>query len=307
MLTVLWREQARNQAISGQAFQHREHLASQIAPGGSASKLARAMSMPSLVGMSIEDGCKAIAPKINTVIDACRADPQKKSWQVSKDTIKAMMLDSKCGAYMAWLECDEVATHPSNRYGDMVEPVDAHKLLCHFARHGHAESELKEPTASEMPPTGPRRTQFIDKNVDLVSRSDGLLPMFPDPSRIRAVSAACSHTVAAHRVAKHGALACEHTKPFANVDGHVSKERLFEAQPTLAKAIDGGGMQWFVVRYQLEDLCPGLMEFLSEAANLYHLVANEQSKMQLLLQIHQKVVKNCKGTDLVGSVEHEKL
>ena len=67
-----------------------------------------------------------------------------------------------------------------------------------------------------------------------------------------------------------------------------------EASPSFKDPLENG-MPWMVVRYQVGQACPGLASLLQEAGNAGHGIERLQTKVQTLLQIHQKAQRDIKS------------
>ncbi len=175
-----------------------------------------------------------------------------------------------------------LGTHPDNRYGDGVVPIDVYTLIGGIFTQGVSPKSLQDPTCSEMPPFGhPRHNKFRHSNEELVNGSGGLLPPFAD--MIRAVTLTCGH-------APQGFLCFQHSMPCNDprfsVDGKLSVRRLGEVQPVYLEAITTG-VPWDCFTYQFEDAFPWISELFQEAGNAGQSIARCESRLEVCLKMRK--------------------
>ena len=100
----------------------------------------------------------------------------------------------------------DMATHPDNRFGDMLVPQDVPALISRIYTQGFSELQLLDPTCSEMPPPGHlRRAYCVEKNRELIEGSGGLLPGYDDYEQIHDMTLTCGHTSQGLRMWINGA------------------------------------------------------------------------------------------------------
>ncbi|CAK0887722.1 unnamed protein product, partial [Prorocentrum cordatum] len=77
------------------------------------------------------------------------------------------------------------------------------------------------------------------------------------------------------------------------VNGRISIEKVASLSAEYKTAMEQG-LEWVVVRHQVDQHCPGLAGFLQAAGNAGHGTQRQQTKMQTLLHIHQKATRKLK-------------
>jgi len=149
------------------------------------------------------------------------------------------MLELGCMTKVVVIPVDEVGTHPSNREYSGLVISDVHSLACTLVKDGY-NPKLVKALAGEVPPTavGDEWKVFNDK---LIKRADGFLAKVPS-SLIRYVAAWGSHTTAAVRIYKFGALS-DRKDLTEGVEGEVkaiNTVRLLSRQPSLKPVVEHG-------------------------------------------------------------------
>ena len=177
-----------------------------------------------------------------------------------------------------------MATHPDNRFGDMIVPKDVPALISGIYTQGFSFLQLVDPTCSEMPPPGhARRQHCIQKNRQLIEGSGGLLPAYEDYEKIHDMTLTCGHTSQGNRMWIHG---CEHPDPRFTIDGKLNLRRLEELQPVYHQAVTQG-MPWERIHWAVEDRWPWVPKLMQETGNAGQAIARCVSRMQLILQIRE--------------------
>ena len=175
-----------------------------------------------------------------------------------------------------------MGTHPKNRYGDMVIPIDVSALISSIYTIGFSSKALQDPTCFMVPPHGhPRRDECVGRNRSLIEGSGGLLAPFDDYEEIRDLSVTCGHTSQGFRSWLAGW--CHSDERFTS-DGRLSLRRLEEAQPPYFKAITEG-VQWDRIHWIAEDHFPWVAELMQESGNASQSVARCESRLELMLKM----------------------
>ena len=174
---------------------------------------------------------------------------------------------------------DALGVHPANREGAGLVPIDVHDLLLRIFLLGWNWAKV-DILACEIPPTenGDAWRQF---NQTLVDKSDELLaPISVDV--LEAMTGRGSHTTALARCMKH---ATKGIHPELCSNGRVSISKMSETKPSLHEPIEKG-LPVRLVRWQLVEAVPNLMDMLSRSGNTNHGVGREQTIMQGLGRCH---------------------
>ena len=178
-----------------------------------------------------------------------------------------------------WVPLAAIIVFPGNREGAGLIPVDVHDLLRLFTVKGFSWLKLVGAQAGEIPPS--MRAAWIEFNKKLVERSHGLLaPVHETQAEVATTRG--SHTSAGARCMEFG------SKGFHEelcVDGRISKAEIVEAQPSLAEP-GKKGMLLDVIRWQIIEACPQLMQVLSRTGNADHEVARIQTALQQCKRMH---------------------
>ena len=74
-----------------------------------------------------------------------------------------------------------------------------------------------------------------------------------------------------------------------NETGHVDKHKVLQMCPSWQKPMSEG-IPCIVFRRELQEQCPDLPAFLSKAGNQWHDVHLKETKVQLMLSLHQLVM-----------------
>ena len=94
----------------------------------------------------------------------------------------------------------------------------------------------------------------------------------------------CSHTAAATNLAEGGQPGLH--PELCDDDGNISHQKLIGRCPSWSKAINEG-FDVLVFRRELEVWIPELPSFLSNAGNQTHEVHQKETKIQLMMSLHQ--------------------
>lgn len=230
--------------------------------------------------VSLETRVGMVSPVINSMIAEYEASVGAEGVQTFQQRLVDLLRESEL-SYQRWVDVDKVGVHPHNRESTGILPVDVHDLLLHIGGQGWSWEECSGAFGSEIPPT-PMGEAWRAWNLELVRASDGLLaPIRPDILEVLTVRA--SHTTAAVRCVK---LGCKGMHPImCSTDGSVNYNKIMEWSPSLREPCEKG-MKYTVLRWQILEACPRLMEMLSRTGNASHGSAREQTVLQACKRIH---------------------
>lgn len=174
----------------------------------------------------------------------------------------------------------KICVHPANREGAGLVPIDVQDLLKKFAEKGY-NPMLWEAFGARIP-NGPVGASWVEKNIELIAASDGLLaPM--DPDVVDVATGRGSHGSAALRLAEFGGRSIH--PELADANGMVSKAKLIELQPSWEEPLKNG-LLYKVIPGELELEVPGLLACLSRVGNASHDVFRVQTALQMCARIH---------------------
>ena len=186
----------------------------------------------------------------------------------------------------------KAGTHPDNREGAMIMPMDSQDLLLKFFENGYNHS-LWDALALRIP-QGEVGDSWRAKNLELVEGADGQLASI-EADTIEIVTGRGSHGTSALRMVNDGNVKSVHPE-LADSSGHISKSKLLEAQPSWREPLEKGVL-YKIIPGELELAVPGLLACLSRIGNASHNVYRHQTALQLCARIHS-IVKNQKGKEL---------
>jgi hypothetical protein len=239
----------------------------------------------------IEDRVAAVADTINGMIDKFESKfgsggIQTFQLELLKIIKDALLSDER------WVDVVKCGVHPDNREGCGLVPMDVHDLLELIVAAGWSWGECAGALASEIPPNE-KGQEWRAFNKMLAENSDGLLPeCLPDLLEI--VSARGSHTTSGVRCIQMGSKGVHES---LCTGGVISKSKILETQPSMAEPLDKG-MKYTVVRWQLVEACPRLMEVLSRTGNASHGVARTQTALQGCKRVFDLHSNMPQGADL---------
>lgn len=231
----------------------------------------------------IQERIAIIAPVINALIqqhdDGKMADGVETFQEEMLNRIEAAGLMEK----NKWLQVDVVGVHPDNREHAMLVPVDVHNLLQRMCTDGWSFKRWTA-LACEVPRNELGKS-WCKKNVELVVGSDGLLPTI-NPDLIEILTGRGSHGTAAVRCMK---LGCKGIHDEICLDGFVSRSKICEKQTSMSQPITKG-CPYDVIKSELVEACPRLMEVLSRTGNAGNNVFRIQTALQHCNRIHNLII-----------------
>ena len=207
---------------------------------------------------------------------------KKPRMKAISDDIEAFSLSVDL-AYILRIHCRFLCPHKDNRHTSMADAFDAQSLTCWIFDEGFSWKEVKNNSCFEKA-VGKMGTETEEKVTTLLENSGGLLPA-QVPQEMLYCTVTSTHTNLVLRI-----VDCEAVGIYPELcEGKcVSRAKVLRECPTFAKPIEDG-LEWVVYRRELEQECPELPGFLSEAGNVGHGVHRRQTPLQTLLQVHGKI------------------
>ena len=224
-------------------------------------------------------------PHIRSIMAGIKDDDGKKA---AGDLIVAVLL-SRNLAYKERMKHRHVAIHPDNRDGAGVLPSDVLDLFLRILRDGWSWVEVTGRARAFEVQLGDVGRQQLSKNKEWTQAAGGMLAdiVLED---IRILSVSCTHTSQGLKGAEFGIQGCP-DESLNGADGCLSREKVIERCPSIAEAMDDG-LEWVVIRREVDAAIPELAGFLQEAGNIGHNTRKTITKMQALLQIHRRSSTN---------------
>jgi len=235
---------------------------------------------------------------VNQLIAKALDEGDKASMMAEADAICDRLLKED-KAYYDTPVPRQVGFHGDNRMGDGINPSGCYENLVQVSARGFSKHKVALARAFEVRP-GEDGDEQRKMNVDVAEKSHGLLPRI-NGNDIRMLTVSCTHT--------HGGIRCVAMggKPPADADwstpmhfkwgdvigpdGAISKEKFLEKFHSYTEVVNEG-MKILVIRSAVEIACPRLPWFLQEAGNAEHGAEQVQSRLQTMLQIHSKSIRD---------------
>ena len=225
-------------------------------------------------GCSLADRVECMSPHLNKMMDAYEEGEVKVGVFAFQEHVLTVLEKAKLSEKRR-IQVDNVGVHPQNREGVGLVPIDVHDLLLAIASAGWSWSECREALAGEIPPNDNGHAWRIF-NENLAEKSDGLLAKV-NPDLLEVCTARGSHTTAGVRCMKLGSRGIH--PQLCDSFGQISKAKIVDMQPSMQAPIDNG-MLYTVVRWQIIESCPKLMDILSRTGNASHGIARTQTVLQ---------------------------
>ena len=184
-----------------------------------------------------------------------------------------------------------IGVHPRNRYGKGIVPQRAHELFDGISTEGWSDKELTEAWASEMQPFGHKRSEYFKEySMETTQGSAGLLPDYPERcAQVKAVSVTCGHTSQTLRLVWHGSPLAVQGTSMSLVrcceEGKLSLRKLHDSDPEYACAVENG-LVWNIIRWEVEEEFPFIMDLVQEAGNRSQALAQCESREEIMLKLH---------------------
>lgn len=227
-----------------------------------------------------------VAPLLRTLVQ----QHEENTFSEGVEALNAKMMGLIEGAELMDEEVkhtSKACTHPDNREGVMIVPVDSQDLLLKFYENGYNPT-LWDALAVRIP-KGAVGDVWRAKNVELVEGADGQLASI-EPDTIEIATGRGSHGTAALRMVNDGNVKSVHPE-LADANGRISKAKLLEAQPSWREPLEKGVL-YKIIPGELELAVPGLLACLSRIGNASHDVYRHQTALQLCARIHTIVAKH---------------
>ena len=251
----------------------------------------------------IDEALETNAPVINSMISSCigvGGSERKARIKSTADEVCALLME-KGLAYKEVMPLFRICVHPENRFKSGLTPSDVHELLELILEAGFSFTEMVGARSFELAPGKEGDKQF-DAYRRIQTLSMGTLPTLSRDD-VRILTVACSHTVSGLLCADQGVNSNAISEKYC-IDGKISKEKVIEACPSINAPLKNG-IEFLIIRHQVEAKCPQLPEFLQEAGNANKGVERKPTKVQLMLQISSRVVAGISETSIVRSIESQ--
>ncbi len=245
--------------------------------------------------MAIPDVFSWVNAQIKDCISKGEGNDEKRA--LAEKLIK-VLLDNNL-ATLELLQHHKVAIHPDNRDHTGVDPLDVHELLSRICKDGFAADELGVRWSFEKSHAGDEATLQMNFNHMLAQASDGLLPV-PSWDDVDVLAVASTHTVTGFNAAEAGVRGIHDA---LCVNGCLSKGKIIQQYPSMKQPFDVG-FNWIKIRWSVQERCPLLPSFLSDAANKSHGVHRVSTMVQNLFKLHAAGKRNqsTQGSPMWASV-----
>ncbi|CAK0825144.1 unnamed protein product [Prorocentrum cordatum] len=231
----------------------------------------------------MEAALQEVAPYINELTND---NPSSADDAQTKTKLAAILklLIEKDLAYVSFVFPKKMGCHMRNRYGIGLDPCDVHDLLAQILLDGFVLSETKNAVAFEVNPQDDTQWLFNDH---LAKSSNGMLrPLLKEDMSF--VSVSCSHTNGGLNAIDYK---CSTTVEAAATNGKLAIEKVNAINPPYAAAVSSG-LEWTIIRWQVEHHCPHLADFIQAAANRGHNTRRVTTDVQALMQMHRLGARN---------------
>ena len=232
--------------------------------------------------MSVRQRLDAVAPQLSAIRDNFNHGGADVAVVKLRDRACKILKDAGL-VYSMQMHSMYVGVHPRNRYGKGIVPHRVHDLLDGIAGNW-SDAELSEPWSSEVPPAGHiREAEFKQYNQRMTEDSAGLLPCYPEGcGQMKIVSARCGHTSQTlrcvwHEVPSSVERLCE--------EGNLNIRNLRKIDSDYADCVEKG-LTWNIIRWEVEDEFPFLMDLVQEAGNASQALAQCESRTEIMMKLH---------------------
>lgn len=227
---------------------------------------------------SVEARCEKIAPALNACIEEFETMGGEGADAWSARVVEHLKATGMCKR--VWMDVEGIAVHPENREGAMLIAVDVHDLCLEIVTRAWSFDKCSILACSM--PKGTLGDAWIQKNLDVVKDSDGLLAPY-NASMVKCFTARGSHTTAVVRCIKYASKGVH--SELCGDDGHMSRAKIVERQPSMAQPLERG-VPVDLVEGELAVACPKLMSVLSRVDNA-HGVGRVQTTLQNCFRIYR--------------------
>ena len=193
--------------------------------------------------------------------------------------------------YMLSPRVQVTGVHTDNRWESGVEPADVYEVIKTVMTRGWSDAKVTGARAFEVAAGEKGDAQRIF-NVKLAAGSNGAIPSIQTED-IQILTVPCSHNSASLRCIKLGGAppSPDGFEDIVDSEGAISETKLLETCPSYADVLRGG-LEFAVGRKEVEAVCPRFPLFLQEAGNAEHGSENKLTKLQAMLEIHNKALRD---------------
>ena len=185
------------------------------------------------------------------------------------------------------LHSKSVGVHPSNRGGKMLSPIDVHVKGAKIVKGGFSWRLCSDDEAICVS-DGPGKA--IAKAIVNLAKSSTFFAKYIDLGSIKAGSVGCGH-LNQFLAAVHDEAETDQQSLKGDGKNTISKRKLCDADENLKLAVDRG-LQWTLIRAEVETAFPKLPDILQKALNVKHAVAQSEQWDEQLLQVAKKVTES---------------
>ena len=188
--------------------------------------------------------------------------------------------------------------HPESRARAGADPSKSQDLALKISLQGYSESKLESPMGFEKAgaePAASAQSEFMKKNFELANGYLRTIPYYD----AEYLPVTCSHTFAAVNIIGAG----EEVRGLheqLSTNGKIDQTKALQLCPSWKKPM-ADGIPCIVFRRELEEACPELPGFLSIAGNQSHDVHSQETRVQLMLTMHQLFVVQRQHADTAAS------
>ena len=177
--------------------------------------------------------------------------------------------------------CDQIGTHPINRWDTNIDPSEVIEKVKKLCKAGFSLSETHGAVCTEKMP-GAKGDAYEQANAEVADRSNKML-MSVSKGSLKFFTITNSHTNQSMRSAKSGAP-CD--DPEVSHDGKLSMAKIRTLDPAYGHATDEG-MKWWSISCVVEEELPLILQIIAEADNVPHAIAKQDTVFQIAFKAHK--------------------
>ena len=239
---------------------------------------------------SYADKAGAMAPELNALVKRYLDEGRTEGIMAEADAAMRK-LTAQGLAYLFRPRAQGTGVHPDNRWESGLEPADVYEVIRKIMARGWSDAKVAGARAFEVA-TGEKGELQRNFNAKLCTGSNGAIPTIQKED-IQILTVSCSHNAASLRCIKFGGVPpCpDGFEDLVDASGALSEAKILEKYPSYANVLRDG-LEFVVVRKEVEVVCPRFPLFLQEAGNAEHGGENKLTKLQAMLEIHSKALRD---------------
>ena len=234
--------------------------------------------------MAVGERIEHVRPAVILILDRMKAD--ESSLVQLRDDALELLLESDL-LYLVVVHPRQVGVHPSNRGGSGVQADRVLNKVYEFDRFGFSLVQCSNAVLVER-----KQQDYEDWNIQLVAKAPHALAHV-DRGTLRYFTLTTNHTFQALRVID-AELPCDNPKVCQN--GRISKDLLMAKNKRVRTALTQGIADCKVVREEVEEAFPGLIELIIKADNIPAQMAHADSVYTQMLYMAQAAALTPEGT-----------